>query len=111
MTFYDYFKKQRAKENKKCPDNGRTFSAEKVCVSASCIQLPLAENVPAVNEDKQKIFKTAKISFLATSRNKAGYREGCDESINKPCTPAESASESLLNSRDWNEVDVFSVTI
>lgn len=52
LTFYDYFKKQRAKENKKCPDKGRTFSAEKVCFGVSCIQLPLTENVPAVNEDK-----------------------------------------------------------
>lgn len=56
LTFYDCFKKQkkqRLKENKKYTDKGRTFSAEKVCVSASCVQLPLAENVPADNEDKQ----------------------------------------------------------
>lgn len=70
MTFYGYLKKQRAKENKKYPDKGRTFSAEKVCVSASCVQLPLVENVPAVNEDKQKIFKSTKILVLATSRNR-----------------------------------------
>lgn len=59
----------------------------------------------------KKIFRSTKISFLATSRNKAGYGEDCDDTINKPCTPAGSASESLFNSRDWNEVDVFSVTI
>lgn len=42
----------------------RTFSEEKICDSAYCVQLPLAENVPAVNEDKPKIFKSTKIFFF-----------------------------------------------
>lgn len=42
----------------------RTFSEEKIRDSAYCVQLPLAENVPAVNEDKPKIFKSKRIFFF-----------------------------------------------
>lgn len=72
LIFFDYFKKLRVKENKKYPDKCRTFLAEEVCVSASCVQLRLTENILAVNEGKQKIFKSTKISFLATSRKRTG---------------------------------------
>lgn len=60
-----------------------------ISVSVSFIGLPLAENVPAVNEDKQKIFKRTNILVLETSRSRSGWGKGCDRRVCKPRTATE----------------------